>query len=52
LFDEECLCYLDPRKQIGIQWLQDVNQNNVRLEASRHFRNKRKEHLKAKIGEL
>ena len=29
-----------------------VNLNNVRREASRHFRNKNKEHLKAKIEEL
>jgi hypothetical protein len=39
-------------------WLQDPNQNNVdnwnnvRREASRHFRNKKKEYLKAKINEL
>ena len=38
--------------------LQDLNEsivdnlNNVRLEASRHFRNKKKEYLKAKIDEL
>jgi len=41
-----------------MQWLQDPNQsnvdylNNVRREASRCFRNKKKEHLKAKIDEL
>jgi len=28
------------------------NLNNVRQEASRHFRNKKKEYLKAKIDEL
>jgi hypothetical protein len=28
------------------------NLNNVRLEASRHFRNKKKEYLKDKINEL
>jgi hypothetical protein len=28
------------------------NLNNVRCEASRHFRNKKKEYLKAKINEL
>ena len=28
------------------------NRNNVRLESSRHFRNKKKEYLKAKIDEL
>jgi hypothetical protein len=41
-----------------MQWLQDPNQsnvdnlNNVRREASRHFRNKLKECLKAKINDL
>jgi hypothetical protein len=41
-----------------MQWVQDQNQssvdnlNNVRREASRHFRNKKKEYLKTKIDEL
>ena len=41
-----------------MHWLQDPNQsnvgnpNNVRREANRHFRNKKKEYLKAKIDEL
>jgi hypothetical protein len=41
-----------------MQWLQDPNQNNqdnlhnVRHEASRHFRNKPKEYIKAKIDLL
>jgi hypothetical protein len=41
-----------------MQWLQGPNQrdtdnqNNVRPEASRHFRNKKREYLKAKINEL
>jgi hypothetical protein len=41
-----------------MRWLQDSNQsnvgniNNVRCEASRHFRNKKKLYLKAKIDEL
>jgi hypothetical protein len=41
-----------------MQWLQNPNQsnadnlNNVRREACRHFRNKKKEYLKAKINEL
>ena len=54
-FDEECLQFLDERKQAKMQWLQDQTQsnvdnlNNVRCEASRHFRNKRKEYLKGKI---
>jgi len=49
---------LDQKKQAEMLWLQDPNQstvdnlNNVRLEASRHFRNKKKEYLKAKIDEL
>jgi hypothetical protein len=49
--------YLDQRKQEW-QWLQNANQsnvdnlNNVRREASRHFRGKNKEYLKAKINEL
>ena len=57
-FDEECLWFLDQRKQAKMQWLQDTSKsnvdtlNNVRREASRHFRNKKKEYLKAKIDEL
>jgi len=41
-----------------MQWVQDTNQSNVhnlksvRREAGRHFRNKKKEHLKTKILEL
>jgi hypothetical protein len=41
-----------------MQWLQDPNQsnlnnlNNVRCEASRHFRNKKRGYLKATINEL
>ena len=40
-----------------MQWVQDPSQsdvdnlNNVRHEASTHFRNKKKEYLKAKIEE-
>jgi hypothetical protein len=39
------------------QWLQDPNEitanklNNVRIEASRHFRNKKREYLNDKIKE-
>ena len=46
------------RKQAKLQWLQDANQNNVdklnsvRCEASRYFRNKKEEYLKAKIDDL
>jgi hypothetical protein len=41
-----------------LQWLQDLselngdNLNNERREASRHFRNKKREYLKDKINEL
>jgi hypothetical protein len=41
-----------------LQWLQDPSQingdnlNNIRLEASRHFRTKNREYLKGKIDEL
>ena len=57
-FDEKCLGFLDQRKQTTIQWVQNPSQsdvdnmNNVRRKASRHFRNKNKEYLKAKIEEL
>jgi len=50
--------FLDKRKPAIKQCLQDPNQSNVgnldnvRDEASRHFRNKKKEYLKAKIDEL
>jgi len=46
--DDECSPFLEKRKQAKKQWLQD-NLNNVRHEASRHFRNKHNEYLKAKI---
>ena len=57
-FDEECLHFLDERKQAKLQWVQDPSQrnvdnlNNVRREASRHFRNKKNAYLKAKIEDL
>ena len=47
-FDEEGLGFLDQRKQAKMQGVQDPSQsnvdnlNNVRCEASRHFRNKKK----------
>jgi tRNA A37 threonylcarbamoyladenosine dehydratase len=50
--------FLDQRKQAEVRWLQDPNQssadnlNRVRLAASRHFRNKKEEYMKAKINEL
>jgi dsDNA-specific endonuclease/ATPase MutS2 len=45
-FDEECIGFLDQSEQAKMQWLQHPNQsnadnlNNVRHEASRHFRTK------------
>jgi hypothetical protein len=55
-FDEECSQVLGRRKQAKMQWLHNPNQsnldnlNNTRQEASRHFRNKKREYLKAKIN--
>ena len=46
------------RKQAKLQWVQDPSQRNVdnlinvRREDSRHFRNKKKAYLKAKIEDL
>jgi hypothetical protein len=54
-FDEGCSKLLDQRKQAKLQDPSKVNGdnlNNVRREASRHFRNKRREYLKDKIIEL
>ena len=57
-FDEERLGLLDQRKRTKMQWIQDPRQsnvdilNNVRREVSRHFRNKKKAYLRAKIEEL
>jgi CRISPR/Cas system-associated protein Csx1 len=57
-FDKGCSKLLDQRKQAKLQWSQDPskingdNLNNVRSEASRYFRNKKKEYLKDKINEL
>ena len=57
-FDEECLGNLDQRKQAKMQWIQDPsrsnadNLNNIRRDVSRHFRNKKKAYLRAKIEEL
>jgi hypothetical protein len=47
-FDEECSKLVDRRKQAKLQWLQDPSEANednlsdVRREASRHFRNKKR----------
>ena len=57
-FDEECLGILDRKKQAKMQWIQNPSQinvdnlNNVRRDASRHFRNKKKAYMRAKIEEL
>jgi hypothetical protein len=57
-FDEGCSKLVDRRKQAKLQWLQDpseVNEDkmrNVRRDASRRFRNKKREYLKDKINEL
>jgi hypothetical protein len=46
------------KETVKLQWLQDPseingdNLNNVRHEASRYFRNKKREYLKVKINEL
>ena len=56
-FNGECLHFLDQRKLVKLLSLQDPNKsivynlNSVSREASRHFRNKKKEYLKAKIDE-
>ena len=57
-FDEECLGFLDQKKRAKMQWVQDPSQSSVdnlkivRREVSRHFRNKKKAYLRAKIEEL
>jgi hypothetical protein len=55
-FNKGCSKLLDQRKQAKLQWLQDLSQmnrdnlNNVRREANRRFRNKKREYLKDKIN--
>ena len=57
-FDEECLDFLGQRKRAKMQWIQDPSQskvdslNSVRREVSRHFRNKKKAYMRAKIEVL
>jgi hypothetical protein len=57
-FDEGCSKLVDQRKQAKLQWLQDPSEMNgdnlkiVRHEASRHFRDKKREYLKDKINNL
>ena len=56
-FDEEYLGFFDQRKRAKMHWVQDPcesdvdNLNSVRREV-RHFRNKKKEYLRAEIEEL
>jgi hypothetical protein len=53
-FNNGCSELLDQRKQAKLQWIQDPseingdNLNNIRCEASRNFRNKKREYLKEK----
>jgi hypothetical protein len=55
-FDEGCSELLDHRKQAKLQWLQHPSEvngddlNNIRCDASRHFRNKKREYLKDKLN--
>jgi uncharacterized NAD(P)/FAD-binding protein YdhS len=57
-FDQGCSKLLDQKKQDKLQWLQDQSEinrdilNNIRREASRHFKNKKREYLKYKINEV
>jgi hypothetical protein len=57
-FDKECVGFLDRRKQAKMQWIQVPSRSNAdhlntaRRDASRHFRNKTKAYVKAKIEEL
>ena len=57
-FDRECVDFLNQRVRAKMQWIQDPsrskvdNFNNIRREASRQFRNKKKAYLKVKIEEL
>jgi hypothetical protein len=56
--DEECSKLVDQRKQAQLQWLQDPSEANedtlcvVMRQASRNFRNKKREYLKDKIKEI
>jgi hypothetical protein len=57
-FAEECSKLVDQMKQAKLQWLHDPSEANednlsdVKQEASRHFRNKKREYLKDKINAL
>jgi hypothetical protein len=57
-FNAGCSKLLVQRKEAKLQWLQvpseinGDNLNNLRCEASRYFRNKKREYLKDKINDL
>jgi hypothetical protein len=57
-FDEECSKLVDRRRKAKLQWLQNPTEvtedyhSNVRREASRLFRQEKREYLKEKINEL
>jgi hypothetical protein len=57
-FDKGCFKLLDQKKEAKLQWLLDPgeingdNLNNVRREANRHFRNKKRQFVKVKINEV
>jgi hypothetical protein len=57
-FDQACSKLIDQRKQAKLQGLQDPseinrdNLNNVRREASRHFRNKKRQYMINRSHEL
>jgi hypothetical protein len=57
-FDEECSQLVVRMKEAKLQWLQDPSEANednlsdVTREASRYFRNKKREYLKDKINKL
>jgi hypothetical protein len=56
-FDKGCSKLLYQSKQVKLQWLQgpreinEENLNNIRCDASRHFRNKKREYLTVKVNE-
>jgi hypothetical protein len=55
-FDEGCSKLVDLKKKAKLQWLPDPkeinedNLNNIRREANRYFRNKKREYLKDKMS--
>jgi hypothetical protein len=57
-FDDECSKLIDQRKQDRLKGLQNPSQisgdylQNLRLETSRIFRNKKREYLEGKINKL